>query len=163
MLILLLAISSITCEHGIEPRAEPPRTGFSGMIQFLNNWPKDIYSTRIVAFKDTLKNASDFTIFNVVFISDSIRYGVKSFEYSSEKNRFFPSADVIRGSYKYICVAQSIEFGEPLRRDAWRVAGIYFSPEDSTKYGKIEIKEGVFLTNINITVDFNNPPIQPPK
>lgn len=159
-LIFLFAGINFNCEHGIAPREEPLRTGISGTIKFLNEWPKDIYRTHIVVFKDTIKTAVDFNIFNIGFVSDTIPSGLKSYNFESDQNPVFPIGP---GNYKYICVAQSFVPHVSLDRKDWRVAGIYLSPEDSTKYGQIEIKEGIFLTGINITVDFKNPPIQPPK
>ncbi len=41
LLLILLLLAG--CDHGIAPRTEPPRTGFSGKITFKNNWPSDIY------------------------------------------------------------------------------------------------------------------------
>ncbi len=159
-LFVLISILSLSCDHGIEPRVKPPRTGFSGTIKFLNEWPKDVYRTHIVVFKDTIKTPSDFNILNIGFVSDTIPMNLKNYNYESDQNPVFP---INVGVYKYICIAQSIVPHVSLDRKDWRVAGIYFSPEDTTKYGQVEIKEGVFLTSINITVDFNNPPIQPPK
>ncbi len=158
--IVLLLIFSLSCEHGIAPRIEPPRTGFSGMITFLNEWPKDVYSTRLVVFRDTIKTASDFSIFNIGFISDTIPQLLSAYYYESDKNPVIP---INPGIYKYVCVAQCLVPGISLRREDWRVAGIYYSSNDITKYGQIEITEGAFLKDIDITVDFNNPPIQPPQ
>ncbi|MCX8011445.1 MAG: hypothetical protein N3A61_09855 [Ignavibacteria bacterium] len=153
----------ISCEHGIAPKPELPKTGFGGKIIFKNQWPKDIFSTRVVAFRDTIKTPADFNIFNIVYVSDSIPYGVGEFNYSTETSRIFPPNEMFDGVFKYICVAQSIIPGEPLVRDAWRVAGIYYSNGDTTKYGSIEVKKNTFVKNVDIKVDFQNPPVQPPK
>lgn len=158
--IFSLSIFSLSCEHGIAPRIEPPRTGFSGTITFLNEWPKEVYSTRLVVFRDTMKTAADFSIFNMGFISDTIPQFLSAYYYESDKNPVIP---INPGIYKYVCVAQCLVPGISLRREDWRVAGIYYSSNDTTKYGQIEITEGIFLKDINILVDFNNPPIQPPK
>ncbi|MBM4175833.1 MAG: hypothetical protein FJ213_06635 [Ignavibacteria bacterium] len=157
---ILVGLSTLSCEHGIEPRVEPPRTGFSGTIKFINDWPKDVYRTHIVVFKDTIKIPADFNILNIGFVSDTIPMNLKNYNYESDQN---PAFAISPGVFKYICIAQSTVPHVSLDRKDWRVAGIYFTPYDSTKYGQIEIKEGIFLTNINITVDFKNPPIQPPK
>lgn len=161
ILIVILIFLNISCDYGIAPRNEPPRTGFSGTVIFKNDWPNDVYQTRIVGFKDTIKSVSDFTISNIGFISDTIPYGVSEYYFESDKN---PLIDVQAGTIlKYVVVAQSIVSNPLPVRNHWRVAGVYYLPDDSTKYGSVEIREGIFLTGINITVDFNNPPNQPPR
>lgn len=158
---ILVFILIIGCDHGIAPRIEPPRTGFSGKITFKNNWPNDIYQTRVVAFRDTIRTVADFNLFNIGFISDTIPYGVREFIYESDKNPLIePQAGT---TLKYIVVAQSIVPNPLPRRQDWRVAGIYYSPQDTTKYGSVSIENGVFKRNIDIVVDFNNPPVQPPN
>jgi hypothetical protein len=159
--LILFVLYLIGCDHGISPRVEPPRTGFSGKIIFKNNWPNDIYQTRVVAFRETIRTIADFNLFNIAFISDTIPFGVREFVYESDKNPLLsPSPGT---TLKYIVVAQSIVPNPLPRRQDWRVAGVYYSPEDSTKYGSITIEEGVFKRNIDIIVDFNNPPSQPPN
>lgn len=158
---MIFLLMNSGCDHGIAPRSEPPRTGFSGKIYFKNNWPSDIYQTRVVAFRETIKTVADFNIFNIGFISDTIPYGVSEFTYESDKNPLIePAAGT---TLKYIVVAQAIVPTPLPRRQDWRVAGIYFSSEDSTKYGSVTIEQGIFKRNIDIIVDFNNPPIQPPN
>lgn len=160
-LVLFLITMIIGCDHGISPKLEPPRTGFSGKITFKNEWPNDIYQTRVVAFRETIKTVADFNILNIGFISDTIPYGVNEFIYESDKN---PLIEPVAGStLKYIVVAQAIVPNPLPRRQDWRVAGIYFSLEDSTKYGSVTIEKGIFKRNIDIIVDFNNPPVQPPN
>ncbi|MCX8056337.1 MAG: hypothetical protein N3F03_01850 [Ignavibacteria bacterium] len=160
-ILLLFFITIFGCDHGIAPRTEPPRTGFSGKVTFKNNWPRDIYQTRVVAFRETIRTVADFNIYNIAFISDTIPYGVREFTYESDKNPLIePQAGT---TLKYIVVAQAIVPNPLPRRQDWRVAGIYFSPLDSTKYGSVTIEQGVFKRNIDIIVDFNNPPTQPPN
>jgi len=157
---VILFLSS--CDHGISPRLKPERTGFSGTVIFKGAWPSDVYQTRIVGFRDTIRSSLDFTILNIAFLSDTIPYGISLYEYESDnpKHIFKPGAgDVLR----YIVVAQAIVPNPSPIREHWRVAGIYFSPIDSTKYGTVEIVKGTLVKNIDIIVDFNNPPNQPPR
>ncbi len=158
---ILLVTFLIGCDHGIAPRVELPRTGFGGKVIFKNLWPNDVYQTRVVAFRETIRTVADFNINNIAFISDTIPYGVSEYIFESDRNPLIePAAGT---TLKYIVVAQSIVPVPLPRRSDWRVAGIYYSPFDSTKYGEVKIEEGKFKTNINIIVDFNNPPIQPPE
>lgn len=161
LITILLIIFLIGCDHGIAPRIEPPRTGFGGKITFRNAWPADVYQTRVVAFRETIRTVADFNLNNIAFISDTIPYGVNEYIFESDRNPLIEPA--IGTTLKYIVVAQSIVPVPLPRRSDWRVAGIYYSPHDSTKYGEVTIEEGKFKTNINIIVDFNNPPIQPPE
>jgi len=161
LVIIALAIYIVGCDHGISPKVEPPRTGFSGKIIFVGSWPNDVYQTRVVAFRETIRTPADFNVLNVGFISDTIPYGVSEFIYESDKNPLIapqPSA-----KFNYIVVAQSIVPNPAPIREHWRVAGIYLDPADSTKYGSVKIEEGIFKRNIDIKVDFNNPPPQPPR
>ena len=59
-------------------------------------------------------------------------------------------------------MAQSKTVDLSLKRSDWFVAGVYYSPGDSTNPGQITITEGVILDSINIICDFDNPPPQPP-
>ncbi len=157
ILILLLVIG---CDHGIAPRIEPPRTGFGGKVIFQNNWPTDVYQTRVVAFRDTIKTVADFINY-IAFISDTIPYGITEYNYASDKNPLIsPSPGTV---LKYIVVAQSVVPNPLPRRQDWRVAGVYYSPSNPSVYGSVTIEEGKFKTGIDIVVDFNNPPIQPPQ
>lgn len=161
-ILLLLVLSLLAgCDHGIAPRTEPPRTGFSGKITFKNNWPNDIYQTRVVAFRESIKTIADFSIFNIGFISDTIPYGVREFVYESDKNPLIEPQ--VGTTLKYIVVAQAIVPNPLPRRQDWRVAGVYYSPTDTTKYGSVTIEQGIFKGNIDIVVDFDNPPVQPPN
>lgn len=161
IMIFSFLVLIIGCDHGIAPRNEPPRTGFSGKIIFRNNWPSDIYQTRVVAFRETIRTVADFNIFNIGFISDTIPFGVLEYVYESDKNPLIEPA--VGTTLKYIVVAQAIVPNPLPRRQDWRVAGIYYSPLDSTKYGSVTIEQGIFKRNIDIVVDFNNPPVQPPN
>jgi hypothetical protein len=42
------------------------------------------------------------------------------------------------------------------------VSGVYYTPGDTSKPGTMVIPNSNFARNINIYVDFNNPPPQPP-
>ncbi len=161
LVILILGFYLIGCDHGIAPRVEPPRTGFSGKITFIGNWPNDVYQTRVVAFREAIKTPADFNLLNVGFISDTIPYGIREFIYETDKNPLIPAQSSTM--LNYIVIAQSIVPNPAPIRSHWRVAGIYFDPNNTTKYGSVKIEEGIFKRNIDIIVDFNNPPAQPPN
>ncbi|MGB5289281.1 MAG: hypothetical protein WBN42_12415, partial [Ignavibacteriaceae bacterium] len=69
----------------------------------------------------------------------------------------FPS-----GSYAYVAVVQQSTENLSLARKDWFVSGVYYANGDTTKPGTMVIPDSTFVKNINITVDFSNPPPQPP-
>ena len=113
----------------------------------------------IVAFKNPLNSTGDFNAFNLGFVSDTIPYGVSSIFYSSLKN---PLLDIIPGEYSYVAVAQSKTPVISLDRKDWFVIGIYYVNGDNSNPGKLIISKDEFVSNINMTCDFENPPSQPP-
>ncbi len=71
-------------------------------------------------------------------------------------------AHFLPGTYAYIAVAQQSTEELSLARNDWFVSGIYYANGDTTQPGTMVIPDSTFVENINITVDFNNPPPQPP-
>ncbi|MCK7526210.1 MAG: hypothetical protein MZV64_55700 [Ignavibacteriales bacterium] len=66
---MLILISLISCDKGIEPKDENEQTGFGGTVTFIGEWPVEIKRMFIVVFKDPLLAATDFTINNLKFLS----------------------------------------------------------------------------------------------
>ena len=162
---LLLILSAPSCDHGIEPEpilAEPP--GFSGTVRFVGSWPDSIKRTFVVVFENPLIDISDFTIENLKFLSREIPFGVLTYNYSSKDSAFIPQTPgpFPPGSYAYVAVAQQSTDELSLARKDWFVSGVYYVNGDTTKPGVMIIPDSTFVKNINITVDFNNPPPQPP-
>lgn len=135
------------------------KSGFSGTITFLGDWPSDIKRTHIVVFKDVLNSPDDFSILNIRYVSLEIPYGVSTYNYSSIDSSYIP---IMEGEYSYIAVVQSKNDTLSLERKDWFVAGLYYNNNDTTQPGKIVIPLNTLLTGINIICDFNNPPPQPP-
>lgn len=152
-----------SCDHGIEP-APLESSGFSGTITFVNPWPDSVKRSFLVVFEDPLLSDSDFTIFNLKFLSREIPLGVQSHNFSSMDSAFIPATPgpFPSGTYSYVAVVQQSTDEISLDRQDWFVSGIYYSNGDTTKPGKLVIPDSNFVENINIRVDFNNPPPQPP-
>lgn len=151
------------CDKGIEPGEPVLPGGFRGSVTFAGTWPEGIKRTHLVVFKNPLLTGNDFSIQNFAFIVDSIPYRETLFSYNSLEDNFLP--DIITlypGEYKYVAVAQSktpeISF---LRRD-WTVVGVYCINDDQTRPKSLIIRSNQVTPEINIKVDFNNPPPQPP-
>lgn len=162
-LVLLLCASS--CDHGIEPRPvlpEPP--GFSGTVSFNNSWPDSIKRSFIVVFENPLLTPADFTIQNLKYLSREIPLGSTVYEFSSLDSAFIPAVPgpFPPGTYAYVAVVQQSTEELSLARRDWFVSGVYYANNDTTKPGTIVIPDSSFVRNINITVDFNSPPPQPP-
>ena len=67
-----------------------------------------------------------------------------------------------RDNYAYVAVVQQSTEELSLARKDWFVSGVYYANGDTTKPGTMVIPDSTFVRNININVDFNNPPPQPP-
>jgi hypothetical protein len=153
------------CDKGIEPAEATVlgQMGFTGKITFTGTWPAGIKRTHIVIFKNIIQSADDFSLPNLSFVIDSIPYRSSSYTYSSiENNNEFSILTLAPGDYNYVIVAQSKIATLSLDRKDWSVVGIYYSGNDYSKPGTMKIQNGVMTTDININVDFNNPPPQPP-
>ena len=164
--ILILMLAAVACnDHGIEPRPKPSElSGFSGKVTFVNEWPDSIKRAFVVVFQNPLLTPEDFTIFNLKFLSREIPLGAAAYEYSSLDSAFIPSAPgpFPPGTYAYIAVAQQSTENISFARKDWFVSGVYYANGDTTMPGTMVIPDSTFVENINIKVDFNNPPPQPP-
>jgi hypothetical protein len=153
----------LSCDHGINPL--PPQTsGFSGTINFVSDWPDSVKRSFLVVFKNPLKSDTNFTITNLRYLSREIPLGVQSHKFSSLDSAFIPPSPgpFPAGSYAYVAIVQQSTENLSLARKDWYVSGVYYSPGDTTKPGIMVIPESRFVKNINIEVDFSNPPPQPP-
>jgi hypothetical protein len=165
--LLFLAMNccfSISCDHGIEPKpvlSSPP--GFSGTVRFISEWPDSVKRSFLVVFKDPLQSDSDFTILNLKFLSREIPLKVQTHEFSSLDSAYIPQTPgpFPSGSYSYVAVVQQSTENLSLARKDWFVSGVYYANGDTTKPGTMVIPDSTFVENINIRVNFNNPPPQP--
>ena len=158
---MLLAIA---CDdHGIEPKPSES-SGFSGTVRFLNEWPDSIKRSFIVVFQYPLLADTDFVILNIKFLSREIPLGVRVYEFSSLDSAYLPPTprSFPSGSYAYVAVVQQSTEEISFARKDWYVSGVYYANGDTTKPGTMVIPDSTFVENININVDFNNPPLQPP-
>ncbi|HQF42257.1 MAG TPA: hypothetical protein PK073_05020 [Ignavibacteriaceae bacterium] len=164
-IFLLVLLTAACSDHGIEPKPvlkSPP--GFSGTIRFISEWPDSVKRSFLVVFKNPLKSDSDFTILNLKFLSKEIPLGVQKHEFSSLDSAYIPATPgpFSSGSYSYVAVVQQSTENLSLARKDWFVSGVYYANNDTTTPGVMIIPDSTFVKNININVDFNNPPSQPP-
>lgn len=163
--VLILIFSLLSCDHGISPLAEQPEvSGFEGTIYFVSPWPDSIKRTYLVVFKNPLLQPSDFVITNLKYLSNEIPFGVQSYKFSSLDSAIIPVSPgpFEPGEYAYVAVAHQTTDELSLARKDWFVSGIYYSNNDTTKPGVLVIEENKITRNVNIRVDFNKLPPQPP-
>jgi len=162
-LIPLFFLIVNSCDHGIEP-LEAETSGFSGTITFVSDWPDSVKRSFLIVFQDPLLSDTNFTIFNLKFLSREIPFGSTVHNFSSLDSAYIPPdpGPFPAGTYAYVAVVQQSTPNLSLARKDWFVSGVYYANGDTTKPGTMVIPDSTFVRNINITVDFNNPPPQPP-
>ncbi len=164
-LVLFLSVVILSCDRGISPLPEQPEvSGFEGTIFFISEWPDSIRRTHLVIFKDPLLQPTDFTVFNLKYISNEIPFGVRSYKFSSLDSAVIPVSPgpFEPGEYAYVAVAHQTTEELSLARKDWFVSGVYYVNNDTTKPGILKIEENKITRNVNIRVDFNKYPVQPP-
>ena len=175
-IFLLIVICSLFCfiggcDKGIEPEPENPnmldKTGFSGKVTFTGNWPADIKRTHIFVFKNPILSSQDFSFENLGFVVDSIPYRSSEFIFNSVQQNyisrnFLPTFDIPPGDHSYVVVAQSTTPEISFDRKDWVIVGVYNIGGDQSKPKVLTIQNGKMTAGVDIIVDFNNPPPQPP-
>jgi len=160
LFFILILIFISACDKGLSPDLADPKTGFGGTITFSGAWNPEVNQTHIVLFKDPLLSEDDFNVFNLKYVSDTIPNASQIYNYSTNDNSLISNIEA--GEYAYLAVAQSKLDYLTLNREDWIVVGIYYNDSDTTQPGILTIPEAVFVEDINIHCDFNNPPPQPP-
>jgi hypothetical protein len=162
--VLLLLFVLTSCEQGLAPESPPQQGtsdhGIAGTIYF-QNWPPpdSVKNLAIVAFREYPQGdlLSEVLRQNPPFILISppdIPYGASDTAYILVFDSSPP------GMYEYIAIGQ--RFGPELfNSNHWRVAGVYYSPGDTTQPGSVLVSENIIVQGIDIYVDFNNPPPPP--
>jgi hypothetical protein len=160
---LVVIYCLVSCDHGIEP-LEAETSGFGGTVTFVSDWPDSVKRSFLVVFQNPLLSDSDFTIFNLKYLSREIPLGSTAHNFTSLDSSYIPPepGPFPSGSYAYVAVVQQSTENISLARKDWFVSGIYYANGDTTKPGTMVIPDSTFVRNIDITVDFNNPPPQPP-
>ena len=150
------------CDKGISPGEPAGPAGFEGKVTFIGNWPDSIKRTHIVVFKNPILSSNDFFPPNLSYVIDSIPYRSSLFTYNSLEDNYIPIFQLAAGNYSYVVVAQSKTPDISLDRKDWFVVGVYCINGDQTKPASLSVLPGRITKNINIVVDFNNLPPQPP-
>jgi len=160
ILLIILFLTLQSCDKGLSPELADINPGFGGTITFIGDWDKEVTRTHVVLFKSPLLSKEDFNAFNLKYVSDSITSESNSYNFNTNDESLL--SNVSPDDYSYLAVAQSRTETLSLNREDWKIVGLYFNANDSTKPGTLEIPEDSFVNNIDIVCDFNNPPMQPP-
>ncbi len=161
IIFLIAVLLFFSCDKGLSPDMASPKVGFGGTITFIGTWNPEAKQTYVVLFKDPLLSISDFNVFNLKYVSDTIPNGIQIYHYSSnDVNSLISSIEP--GEYSYLAVAQTKKDTLSLNRIDWFVAGLYYSNNDTSQPGKLTIPEATYVDSVDFICDFNNPPSQPP-
>ncbi|MCZ6701660.1 MAG: hypothetical protein O6940_01325 [Ignavibacteria bacterium] len=160
-----MILVSCDSEHGIAPKPiVDTEFGFGGNIVFYGAWPDSVKRIILVVFKDPLINPDDFVLTNIGFLSFELPLGVQTYQYSSLDSALIPLIpdEIPPSVYHYVAVVQQSTDELSLDRRDWFVTGVYYANGDTTAPGVLTIPEDVYVDDINIYCNFENPPPQPP-
>lgn len=158
LLVIIFLIFCQACDHGLAP--PPPEKieqGILGTIYYIGNFPDSLREHRLIAAKMNRKFRSMNEILNLILSgSDSIQIypSITQSPLPLQKVDSINYRFVLQPAvYKYIAVVQTT--GAILDSTKWKVVGVYSAKPE------IEVKIGQFIENVDITVDYDNLPIQP--
>jgi hypothetical protein len=161
-LCLALALLLLGCSGGLDPTELPPQASISGRLIVRGGTqsypPRDsLFDLRVVAFRTIPKDSSIIAAVlggEAYFTQTSV---IDSSSYSITIPLTGNVPEPLR--LEYIAVAQ--QYGPNVFSD-WRVVGVY--SEDTLWTPKaVVLTRGVHRTDVDITIDFQNPPPQPFK
>lgn len=163
LVVFLLVLEG--CHTGLAPINEP--SGFKGVVRF-TNWPPadSVRDLRIVAFESYPTDSANIitSLLNgtAAFYPDlGVRFETvfprnaasASYEFTT-KNGY----NLQLKNYTYIILAQ--QYGPNVFTD-WRPAGVYAVRPNSFEPAPVRVLLHQMIPNINIDVDFDNPPPRP--
>jgi hypothetical protein len=175
-LLTALLLFGSGCDQGLAPINES--AGFTGILKF-TNWPSrdSVLNLRIIALNsypapppgtdpfiyllnEWASGRGSFfppTLTGKGYLDslDATRYGVDTtLQYICTEE----GSNLRPGQYNYVAVAQ--QFGPDVMKH-WKVAGIYSVRQDTIIPEPVRVLLHKITPNIDITVDFHNPPPQP--
>jgi hypothetical protein len=147
LLLAVIALFPLGCDHGLEPPGDIPAGAIAGSITYIGTWPprEQVRDLRFVAMRFVPQDTLDFLQLNRMAISNGLRYGVQS--------DTFTIRNVEPGAFLYSGVAQQVT-SDLL---SWRPVGLLDGD------GGLYTVESGETTTVSLTVDFANPPLFPPQ
>jgi hypothetical protein len=164
LVLIILCLLLAACDAGLAP-PPPIELGFSGTVYFTpGSWPTDslinlwIFASQIYPLDSAKVYSGLFTNPSTIFLYPSINQSLPLSEVAS-----IPYSFPLRsGTYKYVGVIQQVSpdlINRGIR--VFRVVGFYKDPTNLSQPGTVEVNESTRMKEINIDVDFRNPPPQP--
>jgi len=147
LLLILFSLLLLSCDHGLEPPEDPGFGRIEGTVTYVGNWPpqEELQDLRFVAMRFIPQDTSDFFKLNEMEISAGLETNVDSDS--------FTLAAATSGTYFYSGIAQ--KFDSDLL--SWRPLGLY------TDNGGVFTVTSGETVSISFVVDFDDPPIFPPR
>ncbi|MBM2841901.1 MAG: hypothetical protein HW412_2429 [Bacteroidetes bacterium] len=159
--LILIGVFACGCDKGLNPSvprpAQIPMGQMSGLIRY-QHWPPSdsLHDLRLVAFRVFPPT----NIVNEVLLGRAIVYpslgDTALVPFYVDSLRYLFSLPV--GEYQYVVIAQ--QFGPTITTD-WRAVGQYDLDSNFAIPSPVTILENDTALNININVDFRNPPPPP--
>jgi hypothetical protein len=161
LLVTLFILIVPGCDTGLSPLNEP--AGFSGVVRF-KNWPPadSVRELRVVAFKSYPSDSTG--IVNALLAGDAVVYPAIGstglpFYVDSVSYSFTTKGTTLQvETYDYVALAW--RYGVNSFVD-WRPAGVYTTTPGSFDPAPVHVLLHKIATNIDINVDFSNPPPTP--
>ena len=160
--ISLFLLVTFGCNTGLEPSNQP--SGFRGVIRF-RNWPAQdsVQNLQIVAFENLPTDSSNILLTVVLERRAAAFPGLNArlprfvdsvaFEFTTNNG-----IGLKLTNYEYIIVAQ--QYGPNVFTD-WRPAGVFAVLPNSFDPKPLRVLLHRITPNVDIQVDFNNPPPRP--
>jgi hypothetical protein len=160
-LLTALTICCIGCDEGLAPLNEP--SGFSGVISF-RNWPPadSVRELRLVAFQEYPSDSSG--IIPALLAGRAVIYpqiaekGFRAFVDTIQYSFTTRGTNLQVVTYNYVAVAW--QYGSNVFAD-WRPAGVYTLQPGTFEPAPVHMLLHQITPNIDIQVDFHNPPPNP--
>ena len=156
----ILAFVVSHCDGGLDPTAVPPNAELGGRLTVRGGVesypPRDsLLDLRVVAFRTIPRDTSIIA----AVLSGQAYFTTSSVLDSSHYRIVIPFGDGTSEPLRleYIAVAQ--QYGPNIFRD-WRVVGVYASDSLWTPKA-LTLTRGERRMDVDITIDFRNPPPQP--
>ena len=165
LVLIILCLLLASCDAGLAP-PPPIELGFSGTVYFTpGSWPSRdslvglmIFASEIYPLDSAMAFAGLFSDPPTIFVYPSMSESLLPFSADSISYSF----PLRSGTYKYIGVVQQISSDLKTRgMRVFRVVGFYKDAADLSQPGSVVVNDSSQVKEINIQVDFRNPPPQP--
>lgn len=165
LILIIFCLFLAACDGGLAP-PPPAEPGFSGTVYFTpGSWPPTdslvsimIFASEIYPLDSATTVSGLFSDPPMIFVYPSMSESLRPF-FADSISYLFPLRP---GTYKYIGVVQQIS-SDLLHNSirVFRVVGFYNNPDHRSQPGSVIVNDSSEIKEINIHVDFHNPPSQP--